>query len=143
MTADENNLLRAEALLRTGDAAGAAELINVTRTRTQRIGDTEYPGLPPVTAAGVPTDADGNCVPRQESGACGTLLTALRYERMLELLAIDAIRGYTDSRGWGTLPDGTILSWPIPGNALDLYGMEGYSYGGVGEPNTATFAPAN
>jgi len=142
MTATENNLLRAEALLRTGNAAGAAELINISRTRAQTIGGTEYPGLPPVTAAGVPT-VDGACVPRQESGACGTLLTAIRYERMLELLATDAIRGFADSRGWGTLPDGTILSWPIPGNALDLYGMEGYSYGGVGEPNTSTFAPAN
>ncbi len=96
-----------------------------------------------MTAAGVPTDADGYCVPRQESGACGTLLTAIRYERMLELIATDAIRGFADSRGWGTMPDGTILSWPVPGNALDLYNMEPYSYGGVGTPNTATYAPVN
>jgi hypothetical protein len=137
ISADENHLLRAEALLRTGNAAGAATEINVTRTRTH-LGSS----LPPVTAAGVPT-VNGACVPRQESGACGTLMTAIRYERMLELLATDVIRGYADSRGFGTLPDGTILSWPIPGDALELYGMDNYTYGGVGEPGTATYAPAN
>jgi hypothetical protein len=139
----ENDLLRAEALYYLNRREEAAGLVNLTRTAPQTIGGAAYPGLPPVTAAGVPTDADGYCVPRQESGACGTLLTAIRYERMLELIAMDAIRGFADSRGWGILPNGTILSWPVPGNALDLYKMEPYSYGGVGEPNTATYAPVN
>jgi hypothetical protein len=140
ITAAENDLLRAEALLRTGDKAGAAALINITRTRSHTIGGVTYPGLPAVTVAGVP-EVDGVCVPRIDSGACGDLLTAVRYERMLELLATDNIRGYADSRGWGTLPDGAILSWPVPGDALQLYEMEGYSYGGVGEPNTAYYEP--
>jgi hypothetical protein len=142
ISADENNLLRAEALLRTGDRAGAAALINVTRTRSPRIGTVVHPGLPPVTAAGVPS-VNGVCVPRTDSGACGDLLAALRYERMLELLATDNIRGYADSRGWGTLPDGSILSWPVPGNALELYELPGYTYGGVGTPGTAVYAPAS
>jgi hypothetical protein len=140
MSADENRLLRAEALLRTNDRQGAADLINVSRTRQQRVGTTTHPGLPPVTAAGVPM-VNGACVPRTDTGACGDLLTAIRYERMLELLGTDNVRGFADSRGFGTLPTGTILSWPIPGDALQLYEMEGYSYGGVGEPNTATYAP--
>ncbi len=139
--ADENALLRAEALLRTGDRAGAATLINVTRTRSQTIGGTTYPGLPPVTAAGVP-EVDGVCVPRREDGSCGDLLTAIRYERMIELAGTDIVRGYMDSRGFGLLPDGALLHWPVPGNALDLYGLAVYSYGGVGTPWTATFAPA-
>jgi hypothetical protein len=141
ITSDENGLLRAEALLRTGDRAGAATLINVTRTRQQRIGTTNHDGLPPVTAAGVPTVA-GACVPRLDSGACGDLLTAIRYERMIELAATDAIRGYMDARGFGVLPDGSLVHWPVPGNVLDLYGMEYYTYGGVGNPNTATYRPA-
>lgn len=141
ISADENILLRAEALLRTGNPVAAADLINITRTRSHQIGGVTYPGLPPVTAAGVP-EVDGACVPRLDSGACGDLLTAIRYERMLELAATDNVRGFADSRGWGTLPDGTILSWPVPGNALELYEMEPYSYGGVGEPNTATYGPA-
>jgi hypothetical protein len=141
ISADENTLLRAEALLRTGNRAGAATAINVTRTRSQRIGTTTFAGLPPVTASGVPQVA-GVCVPRLDSGACGDLLAAIRYERMLELLATDNVRGFADSRGWGTLADGTILSWPIPGNALELFGLAPYSYGGVGQPNTAIYAPA-
>lgn len=141
ITADENALLRAEALLRTGDPAGAAEMINVTRTRSRTIGMETYPGLPPVTAAGVP-EVGGECVPRTDSGECGTLLDAIRYERMIELAAMDAFRGYAESRGWGILPDGALLHWPIPGNVLDLYGLEGYTFGGVGNPGTATYAPA-
>jgi hypothetical protein len=142
ITVDENNLMKAEALLRTGNRAAAADLINITRTRAQRIGSTTYPtNLPPVTAEGVPM-VNGECVPRTDSGACGDLLTALRYERMIELAGMDLMRGYTDSRGFGLLVDGALLSFPVPGNVLELYGLPEYSYGGVGEPGTATYAPA-
>jgi hypothetical protein len=141
ITADENTLLRAEALLRTGDRAGAAALINVTRTRPQRIGSTTYEGLPPVTAAGVPT-VNGVCVPRTDSGACADLLGALRYERMIELAGTDLFRGFADSRGFGILADGTPIHYPVPGNALELYGLEEYSFGGPGGPGAAVYAPA-
>lgn len=140
VTADENNLLRAEALERTGDAAGAADLINITRTRRQVIGGQEYDGLPPVTAAGVP-EVDGDCVPRLDSGACGNLLAAIRYERMVELVALDMIRGYADTRGWGMLPDGTPFHYPVPGNELDILGLANYTYGGVGREGSATYDP--
>jgi len=140
ITVDENNLLRAEALLRTGNAQGAADLINISRTRTQRIGNTVHPGLPPVTAAGVP-NVGGVCVPRLDNGSCGGLYAALRYEIMIELAATDVVRDYAESRGWGTLPDGALVHWPVPGNALDLYGLPLYTYGGVGNPSTATYGP--
>lgn len=142
LTADENSLLRAEALLRTGDAAGAATLINTTRTRAQRIGTEMHPGLPAVTAEGVPT-VDGACVPRRDNGACGTLMTALRYERMLELAGYDALRSYADSRGFGMLPDGSLESFPVPGNVLEQYGLAGYTYGGVGRPGSLSYAPVD
>ncbi|MQA91685.1 MAG: RagB/SusD family nutrient uptake outer membrane protein [Gemmatimonas sp.] len=141
ITADENRLLRAEALLRLGDRQGAADVINVTRTRSHVIDGVTYAGLPPVSADGVPT-VDGECVPRVDSGACADLLTAIRYERSIELMGLDAIRGYMDSRGWGTVPDGGLLHWPVPGNVLDLYGLPNYTYGGAGNPSTATYAPA-
>ncbi len=137
ITADENNLLRAEALLRTGDAAGAAALINVTRTR-EHLGQS----LPPVTAAGVP-EVGNVCVPRTDSGACGSLMTAIRYERMIELAGQDAIRAYADSRGFGMLPDGSLESFPVPGNILDQYEMAPYTYGGVGNPGSLMYAPVN
>jgi hypothetical protein len=140
ITVDENNLLRAEALLRTGNAQGAADLINITRTRSQTIGTTVHPGLPPVTAAGVP-NVGGVCVPRLDNGNCGGLYAALRYEIVIENAVMDVVRGYAESRGWGTLPDGSLLHWPVPGNALDLYGLPLYTYGGVGNPSTATYGP--
>lgn len=141
ITADENNLLRAEALLRTGDHEGAAALINISRTRTQRIGDTDYPGLPPVTAAGVPT-VDGACVPRTDSGACGDLLAAVRYERLLELAGTDLVMPRADSRGFGLLSEGSLYQWPVPGNVLELYNLPEYTYGGIGQSGGAEYAPA-
>jgi hypothetical protein len=135
----ENNLLRAEAYARTGAGASAVDLVNMTRTATQTIDGVDYPGLEPVTAAGVP-ESGGVCVPRLDSGACGDLLAAIRYERMVELAALDMIRGYADSRGWGTLADGTPIHYPVPGNALDLYGLDNYTYGGSG-PGSATYDP--
>jgi hypothetical protein len=141
ITADENNLLRAEALLRTGDLAGAATLINITRTRTQRVGTTDQPGLPPVTTTGAPT-VNGACVPRTDSGACGDLLTALRYERFVELAGIDMIIPRADSRGFGVLSEGSLYQWPVPGNVLELYHLPEYTYGGVGMPGGAVYAPA-
>jgi hypothetical protein len=154
ISADENNLLRAEALLRTGDRAGAATLINITRTRQQRLpGGTMVANLPAISAADalanrVPSVAtpgtlnNVTCVPRLDSGACGDLLTAIRYERMLELAGLDPYRGYADARGFGILPDGALLSFPVPGNVLELYGLAEYSYGGVGQPGSAVYAPA-
>jgi hypothetical protein len=138
-TADENRLLRAEALLHTGDLAGAAELINVTRTRQHNVGGSLQPGLPPVTATGVPQS--DTCVPRTEGGACADLLTALRYERMLELAGLDALRGYADSRGFGILPDGTPLHFAVPGNEADVMGVPVYSFGGVGTEWGAVYEP--
>jgi hypothetical protein len=140
VTADENNLLRAEALLRTGDLEGAANLINITRTRSHTLPDGQtYGGLPPVTADGVPQSAD--CVPRTDDGACGDLMVALRYERMIELMALDLARGFLDSRGFGILPDGTWLHLPPDPNELNLFGVEPYTFGGVGTEWGAVYAP--
>lgn len=138
-TEDENRLLRAEALLRTGNAQGAADLINVTRTRPQT--SSGAPNLPPVTALGVP--AGDTCVPRKDDGSCGSLMTALRYERMIELMNLDAIYNYADMRGFGMLPDGTFLNAPIPGNELDILQMPIYTFGGVGGESSAVYQPEN
>jgi hypothetical protein len=141
VTVDENRLLRAEALLRTGNLQGAADLINVTRTRNQTLQNgTVIPGLPPVTAAGVPQSP--NCVPRTDAGACGDLMTALMYERRIELIGLDAVRSYPEARGFGVLPSGTFIHQPVPGNELDLLGMPIYSYGGPGGEGAAVYDPA-
>ena len=137
---DENNLLRAEAQIYLGSLDAAATLINVTRMRSHTLpDDVLYAGLPPVTAAGVP---DGpNCVPRNEAGACGSLLDAVRYERMLELAAYGALRGYFDSRGFGTLLDNSWTEAPIPGDQLELLELVEYTFGGGGS-SSAVYSPA-
>jgi hypothetical protein len=145
-TVDENNLYRAEALIHLGRMQEAADLINISRTRSHRLPDgVTYPGLPPVTAAGVPQSAD--CVPRTDAGACGDLLVALRYERMLELIGLDTVRGHTDARGFGMLIEGTLVHFPVLSNdmqAMGLYekfGGTSYTFGGVGAPGGATYNP--
>jgi SusD/RagB-like outer membrane lipoprotein len=137
ISATENRLLRAEALLRTGNAAEAANLINVSRTRQISIGTTSYPGLPAVTSAGVPEST--GCVPRNvKTGVgCGTLMDALMYERGIELAGADPTRGWMDRRGFGQLVPGTILHMPIPARYLISLGIPLYTFGGVGGEGAA------
>jgi hypothetical protein len=65
-----------------------------------------------VTAAGVPTA--GNCVPRLPTGTCGSLLEAMKYEKRMETMFTGYMVWYTDSRGWGDLPQNTAIEWPVP-----------------------------
>jgi hypothetical protein len=81
------------------------------------------------------------CVPRRDNGVCGDLMTDVRYERMLELIAYNVLRWFADSHGFGLLPDGSPLHFPVPGNVLDMHGMAHYTYGGVGESRSAVYAP--
>jgi hypothetical protein len=136
MGVDENMLLRAEALYRLGRLDEAAAAVNHTRTRPHEIvvgnSQVEFAGLPPVTAAGVPTDENGWCVPRTATGACGTLFDALVYERRLELAGVDFVRSWADNRGFGVLDEATFIQLPVPGRELLTLRLENYTYGGVG-----------
>jgi hypothetical protein len=124
MSKAEMDLLRAEALYRLGRLDEAAAEISKTRVANGQ--------LPAVTAAGVPQDTLGYCVPRKNDGTCGDLFDALMYERMIELAGFDAIRTYLDRRGFGTLVEGTFLHFPIPGRELETLGQPLYTFGGVG-----------
>lgn len=121
ITVAEMDFLRAEALYRAGDLAGAAALVNKTRTTNG--------GLPPVTEAGVP--AGEACVPRKDDGSCGDLWDALVYEKRLETAGADQI-AFFDARGFGNLVSGTFLHLPIPGRELDIYRIPRYTFGGGG-----------
>ena len=124
MTVDEMNLLKAEALLRTNRPQDAAELINLTRVRNGE--------LPPVTAAGIPGDLS-SCVPRTQDGqACGTLLDALHYERLIEGMGLDVWLTWFNRRGFGTLQEGTFQQLPVPARELESFGLEVYTFGGSG-----------
>jgi hypothetical protein len=99
----EMRLLKAEALFRTNNKAGAAAIINQTRT-----------------AAGLnATDANGtnsSCVPKLPSGQCGDLWEMLKWEKRIENLGFGIFGApmYFDSRGWGDLWKNTYLQLPVP-----------------------------
>ncbi|HSG47281.1 MAG TPA: hypothetical protein VLA43_05610, partial [Longimicrobiales bacterium] len=100
---EEMNLLKAEGLYYQGDLAGAAALVNETRTAA---------GLNATDAAGTNT----SCVPKLPNGSCGDLWEMLKWEKRLE----NTFRGplgvgwYFDARGWGDLWKDTFLHLPIP-----------------------------
>lgn len=108
----ENNLLRAEGLIRTGQPALALPFINARRTAS---------GLPAATVAGAPTPGGPNsCIPKMPTAGspntltCGDLLETLKYEKRIETMYTGYMTWFTDSRGWGDLVEGTILEWPVP-----------------------------
>ena len=100
----ENDLLKAEALLQTGDLNGAADIINtgtrVTRGKLTPIG---------VTAAAI----EG----------------AIWHERFIELFCTNCGNAFCFMRKADKLQPGTPLHFPIPGQQLEVNLMETYSFG--------------
>jgi hypothetical protein len=141
-SADENRLFRAEALMRLGRVSDAIPLINVTRTRAQRVGTTTFatnlPAIPVTTSAStrVPEVA-GQCVPRRANGQCGDIWDALMYERDIELTGIEPTYRWMDRRGFGQLRDGVWTELPIPARYLSSLGVPTYTFGGVGGASSA------
>ena len=114
----ENNLLRAEALVRTGGSkVEAAQLINASRV--------DRGGLSALTG----TESDEE------------LIRALTYERLVEMGWHASCNGYF-TRRISTIEDymltpGTPLSFPVPASELEVLGLEIYSFGGIGNPDGA------
>jgi hypothetical protein len=140
MTKAEIDLLRAEGLLRLGGGAEAAALIDLTRTTA---------GLPSLVAAGALT-ADANdpggagCVPQvpkptpDPAVSCGTVFEAMKWEKRMETAYTHYGAWFFDSRGWGDLPIGTPLEWPVPFQEMDARLRPAYNLGGVGGRSAAT-----
>ena len=100
----EQRLLAAEAHYRLGDHGAAAAIINETRVPA---------GLSATDASGTNT----SCVPRLADGSCGDLWEMLKWERRLEATheghyLMNTM--YFDSRRWGDLMQGTMISFPVP-----------------------------
>jgi hypothetical protein len=118
---DEMRLLKAEAMYRTGDMAGAAGIVNETRTAA---------GLSATDASG--TNAD--CVPKLPNEQCGDLLEMLKWEKRMEvnMQGLFGAPWYFDSRGWGDLWFGTPLQFPAPCKELQvLQLLPCYTFGGM------------
>ena len=106
MSKTEIDMLAAEGHLYAGNRALAEPLISISRVRN---------GLPSVVGVGAGVVPGGNaCVPKLRSGACGTLLDALKYEKRMETAFTGFMVWFTDSRGWGDLPTNTAVEWPVP-----------------------------
>lgn len=126
LTVQAMDLLKAEALFRTGQQGAAATLVNKTRTAA---------GLNATDAAGTNT----SCVPKLPNGQCGDLLEMLKWEIRLETKhkGLGMAPWYFHGRGWGDLPEGVFLQLPVPGRELELLGLPAYTFGGAGGESSA------
>jgi hypothetical protein len=137
MTRAEMRLLAAEGYIRTGNVAAAAARIDSSRTTNG--------GLPSILAyTDTVTALPGgvSCVPRVPDAAavagpykaskCGNLWDALKWEYRFETAYSGYGMWYFAGRGWGDLPQGTALYWPVPYQEMDTRRQAFYSSGGVG-----------
>lgn len=141
---NQNDMLQAEALIRTGNIPAAAALIDIYRTRA---------GLPAlsgvITALGQPvpggTTANpvpggSSCVPRIPVGtaptwtgsACGDIWEAMKWEFRMENTFVGYTSWYFPARRWGDLPEGTAVHFPVPWQEMDARRHSFYVLGGVG-----------
>ncbi len=124
----ENDLLAAEAYIRTGNIAKAAAKIDLTRVPN---------GLPAlsgvVTSATQPVPGGNACVPLVPSPAgtvsCGDILEAMKYEKRMETAYTSFGRWWADSRGWGDLIQGTAYEYPVPYEEMQARQEPSYSLG--------------
>jgi hypothetical protein len=114
----ENDLLRAEGLMRTGKTDQAVPLINLTRVRAG------LPAIPSTTSNSTIVPGGSACVPRVPqppnftTTACGTVFEAMKWEKRVETAFTGYAQWFIDSRGWGDLTRGTTLEWPVPWEEL-------------------------
>jgi len=136
-TRAETNLLIAEGLIRQGQVANALPWIDSTRVRA---------GLPALVGSGI-TDTIARvpggtaCVPRIPDKAqsykgtiCGNVWEAMKYEMRLETAYTGWGEWFFHERGWGDLPEGTPVHWPVPYSEMDARVRPFYNMGGVGQP---------
>jgi len=104
----ENDLIKAEAMFRTGDKSGAISLLN-SGTRVTR---------------GSLTSLEANISDTE-------FLEALFYERDIELIMTGFGTAFFDMRRRDMLQEGTPLHFPMPAKELGVNGIPLYTFGGV------------
>jgi hypothetical protein len=116
------DMLQAEGLIRKGQFAAAAALINVTRVKN---------GLPAITAFDATSPVPGgiaSCVPRvpqppnASTTACGNMMEAMKWEKRMEEAFVQFGAWFLDGRGWGDLAENTALFWAVPYQDLQSRG---------------------
>jgi hypothetical protein len=128
--------LIAEGAIRAGNFALAAEMIN--NTRVSRGG---LPSVAGITSLDTPVPGGAACVPRipvNNGGTyttrCGNILEAMKWEKRMEMAFISYGAWYFDMRGWGDLPEGTPIHFPVPWEERQVRVQEATNMGGVGQP---------
>ncbi len=134
----ENDMLRAEALMRLGRTAEAVPLINTSRAANS------LPDIPATADSSAAVPGGNACVPKVPDPArgytatkCGSVWEAMKWEKRMETAYASYAQWYFDGRGWGDLPEGTPLSWPVPFQELGARSKTIYSLAGVGRPGAA------
>lgn len=142
----ELDLLMAEAYLRAGDFPNAMARINTSRTAAG------LPALAGITTLADPVPGGAACVPRVPTGAtnasmatpttsaCGNIMEALKWEKRLEMAFIYPGGWWFEGRGWGDLPAGTQMQFPVPYTELDARRLPIYS--GNAMPTATTVSSA-
>lgn len=105
-SASENDMYLAEALVNTGDVPGAAAVINAG-TRTTR---GELPNV---------------------ASDLSSVEAAIHYERIVEFSFTSMGLGFFEMRKENLLQAGTLLHFPVPGQALASIPAETYTFGGT------------
>jgi hypothetical protein len=140
MTRAEIRLLAAEGYLRTGNLAAALVRIDSSRTDTLR---AQLPSLAGLTDTVTAVPGGNACVPRvpvaptYRVSACGRVWDALKWEYRMETMYTGYGMWYFAGRGWGDLPEGTALQFPVPYQEMDTRRQTFYGLGGVGLPGGA------
>ncbi len=152
MTRAEIRLLAAEGYLRLGNVAQAAVLIDSSRVGVGKLPSLVAAGitdtLTPVPGVnGVP--GSNSCVPRVPDSApappaapyrkskCGNIWDALKWEYRMETAYAGYGTWFFAGRGWGDLPQGTALNWPVPNQEMDARSKPFYGTGGTGGRDAA------
>ena len=118
----EMDLLKAEALLRTGGSTQmVADLINNTRVPRGELNPAQA------------TDAVGSPDDPQNHRDGASLWAKLKHEKRIETFLTAAGLAFFDDRGWGDLVDNTPYHFPIPGKELETLALQTYTFGGGGE----------
>jgi len=136
MTRAEIRLLAAEGNLRAGNVAQAALRIDSSRVAKGRL--PALAGAVADTLSAVP--GLGACVPRVPDAAqsfkkstCGNIWAALKWEYRMETAYTGYGMWYFAARGWGDLPEGTAVQWPVPFQEMQVRSEPYYGVGGVGQ----------
>jgi len=134
MTRAEIRLLAAEGYLRAGNFAAA-----IARIDSSRVTNAGLPSLVGILDTLTAIPGGVSCVPRIPNAAvgfqaskCGSVWDAMKWEYRMETAYAGYGMWYFAGRGWGDLPQGTALYWPVPYQEMDTRAQTFYSAGGVG-----------